>query len=167
MRVLVAVRGTVNGGRGNAFPLPTDPDDEMVMETALKLKENGKASELVIWHFGKALAGGDDFAIRPAEPDPLTLARQIKALADDIDPQLIILGRHGHDDMCNQTSQMLAALLRWPHAPRVSEVLLEFGHAIVVREGNGCLEMQALNLPAVVTTAIVAEARWHSRSTLL
>ncbi|SNT40207.1 electron transfer flavoprotein beta subunit, partial [Noviherbaspirillum humi] len=86
------------------------------------------------------------------ELQPLAVAKLLKALADKEQPQLIILGKQAIDDDCNQTGQMLAALLGWPQATFASKVTLEDGKATVTREVDGGLETVALSLPAVVTT---------------
>jgi len=83
---------------------------------------------------------------------PLAVAKLLKALADKEQPQLIILGKQAIDDDCNQTGQMLAALLGWPQATFASKVVLEEGKATVTREVDGGLETLALTLPAIITT---------------
>ncbi len=80
------------------------------------------------------------------------MAKLLKAVADKEQPQLIILGKQAIDDDCNQTGQMLAALLGWPQATFASKVVLEDGKATVTREVDGGLETVALTLPAIVTT---------------
>jgi electron transfer flavoprotein beta subunit len=91
--------------------------------------------------------------VAPAvEPEPLAVAKVLKALADKEQPQLIILGKQAIDDDSNQTGQMLAALLGWPQATFASKVVLEDGKATVTREVDGGLETVALSLPAVITT---------------
>jgi electron transfer flavoprotein beta subunit len=87
-----------------------------------------------------------------AELQPLAVAKSLKALADKEQPQLIILGKQAIDDDCNQTGQMLAALLGWGQATFASKVVLEDGKVTVTREVDGGLETVALPLPAIVTT---------------
>src|SRR5437870_12157095 len=87
-----------------------------------------------------------------AELQPLAVAKLLKALADKEQPQLIILGKQAIDDDCNQTGQMLAALLGWPQATFASKVEVEGGVARVTREVDGGLETLALTLPAIITT---------------
>jgi electron transfer flavoprotein beta subunit len=102
-----------------------------------------------------AMAIGADRAIlieTTEELQPLAVAKLLKAVAEREQPQLIILGKQAIDDDCNQTGQMLAALLDWPQATFASQVLLEHGKATVTREVDGGLETVALSLPAVVTT---------------
>ena len=86
------------------------------------------------------------------ELQPLAVAKLIKAIADTEQPQLIILGKQAIDDDCNQTGQMLAALLGWPQATFASKVVLEAGKVTVTREVDGGLETLSLTLPAVITT---------------
>jgi len=141
-----------------------NPFDEIAVEEAMRLKEAGKASEVVAVSCGvaqcqetlrTALAIGADRAVlveTDAELQPLAVAKLLKAVADKEQPQLIILGKQAIDDDCNQTGQMLAALLGWPQATFASKVVLEDGKATVTREVDGGLETVALTLPAIVTT---------------
>ena len=102
-----------------------------------------------------AMAIGADRGIlveTTVELQPLAVAKLIKAIADTEQPQLIILGKQAIDDDCNQTGQMLAALLGWPQATFASKVVLEAGKVTVTREVDGGLETLALTLPAVITT---------------
>jgi electron transfer flavoprotein beta subunit len=87
-----------------------------------------------------------------AELQPLAVAKLLKAIADKEQPQLIILGKQAIDDDCNQTGQMLAALLGWPQATFASKVVVEEGKVSVTREVDGGLETISLTLPAIVTT---------------
>lgn len=141
-----------------------NPFDEIAVEEAIRLKESGKATEVVAVSCGvtpcqetlrTAMAIGADRGIlveTEAELQPLAVAKLLKALADKEQPQLIILGKQAIDDDCNQTGQMLAALLGWPQATFASKVLLDEGKATVTREVDGGLETIALNLPAIITT---------------
>jgi electron transfer flavoprotein beta subunit len=141
-----------------------NPFDEIALEEAVRMKEAGKASELVAVSCGvpqcqetlrTALAIGADRAILVAttlELEPLAVAKLLKAVADKEQPQLIILGKQAIDDDCNQTGQMLAALLGWPQATFASRVVLEEGKVTVTREVDGGLETLVLTLPAIVTT---------------
>jgi len=104
-----------------------------------------------------AMAIGADRAVlveTAAELDlqPLAVAKLLKALVDKEQPQLVILGKQAIDDDCNQTGQMLAALLGWPQATFASKLVIEDGKAVVTREVDGGLETISLALPAVVTT---------------
>jgi electron transfer flavoprotein beta subunit len=141
-----------------------NPFDEIALEEAVRLKEAGKATEVVAVSIGVAqcqetlrtgMAIGADRGIlveTAVETEPLAVAKVLKALADKEQPQLIILGKQAIDDDSNQTGQMLASLLGWPQATFASKVVLEEGKVTVTREVDGGLETVALSLPAVVTT---------------
>jgi electron transfer flavoprotein beta subunit len=141
-----------------------NPFDEIAVEQAVRLKEAGKAAEIVAVSAGvaqcqetlrTAMAIGADRAIlveTTEELQPLAVAKLLKAIADNEAPQLIILGKQAIDDDCNQTGQMLAALLGWGQATFASGLALEHGQVTVTREVDGGLETLALPLPAVVTT---------------
>ena len=141
-----------------------NPFDEIAVEEAMRLKEGGKATEVIAVSCGvtqcqetlrTAMAIGADRAIlaeTDADLQPLAVAKLLKAIADKEQPQLIILGKQAIDDDCNQTGQMLAALLGWPQATFASKLVIEDGKAIVTREVDGGLETLSLTLPAIVTT---------------
>ncbi|RJG02667.1 electron transfer flavoprotein subunit beta/FixA family protein [Noviherbaspirillum sedimenti] len=141
-----------------------NPFDEIAVEEAMRLKEAGKATEVVAVSCGvtqcqetlrTAMAIGADRAIlveTDAELQPLAVAKLLKALADKEAPQLIILGKQAIDDDNNQTGQMLAGLLGWGQATFASKVVIEGDRAVVTREVDGGLETVSLALPAIVTT---------------
>jgi electron transfer flavoprotein beta subunit len=145
-----------------------NPFDEIAVEEAVRLKEAGIASEVVVVSAGvtacqetlrTALAIGADRAIliecdaAAAEGlQPLAVAKLLKAVAANEQAGLIICGKQAIDDDANQTGQMLAALLGWPQATFASKVVIADGSATVTREVDGGLETLALKLPAVVTT---------------
>jgi electron transfer flavoprotein beta subunit len=141
-----------------------NPFDEIAVEEATRLKEGGKVTEVIAISCGvtqcqetlrTAMAIGADRAIlveSDAELQPLAVAKLLKAIAEKEQPQLIILGKQAIDDDCNQTGQMLAALLGWPQATFASKVVLEEGKVLVTREVDGGLETLALTLPAIITT---------------
>ncbi|PFH08351.1 electron transfer flavoprotein beta subunit [Collimonas sp. PA-H2] len=142
-----------------------NPFDEIAVEEATRLKEGGKVTEVIAISCGvaqcqetlrTAMAIGADrgILVDTADTDlqPLAVAKLLKAVADKEQPQLIILGKQAIDDDCNQTGQMLAALLGWPQATFASKVMLEDGKVIVTREVDGGLETIALTLPAIITT---------------
>jgi electron transfer flavoprotein beta subunit len=141
-----------------------NPFDEIAVEEAMRLKETGKVTEVIAVSCGvtqcqetlrTALAIGADRAIlveTDAELQPLAVAKLLKALADKEQPQLIILGKQAIDDDCNQTGQMLAALLGWPQATFASKVVVDGGKVAVTREVDGGLETVSLTLPAIITT---------------
>jgi electron transfer flavoprotein beta subunit len=141
-----------------------NPFDEIAVEEATRLKEAGKVTEIVAVTCGVAQAqetlrtamaiGADRGVLVETGPEiePLGVAKVLKALAVEEQPQLIILGKQAIDDDSNQTGQMLAALLGWPQATFASKVVLEDGKVTVTREVDGGLETVALSLPAIVTT---------------
>ncbi|MFZ6813625.1 electron transfer flavoprotein subunit beta/FixA family protein [Undibacterium sp. Rencai35W] len=141
-----------------------NPFDEIAVEEAMRLKEAGVVTEVVAVSCGvaqcqetlrTAMAIGADRGIlveSDAELQPLAVAKLLKALADKEQPQLIILGKQAIDDDCNQTGQMLAALLGWPQATFASKVVVADGKATVTREVDGGLETLSLTLPAIITT---------------
>ncbi len=145
-----------------------NPFDEIAVEEAVRLKEAGKATEVVAVSAGGAqcqetlrgaMAMGADRGIlveTDAELQPLAVAKLLKALIDKEAPQLVILGKQAIDDDANQTGQMLAALMGWPQATFASKVeLADSGGqmmATVTREIDGGLETVEMKLPAVITT---------------
>jgi electron transfer flavoprotein beta subunit len=141
-----------------------NPFDEIAVEEAVRMKEAGKATEVVVVSCGltacqetlrTAMALGADRAVlveTDVELQPLAVAKLLKALVDKEQPRLVILGKQAIDDDANQTGQMLAALLGWPQATFASKVVIEGDAAQVTREVDGGLETIAVALPAVVTT---------------
>ena len=141
-----------------------NPFDEIAVEEATRLKEKGVLTEIVAVSCGvtqcqetlrTAMAIGADRGILVETTDelqPLAVAKILKALVDKEKPDLIILGKQAIDDDCNQTGQMLAALLDLPQATFASKVEVADGHATVTREVDGGLETIKLKLPAVITT---------------
>jgi electron transfer flavoprotein beta subunit len=141
-----------------------NPFDEIAVEEATRLKEKGVVSEIVAVSCGvaqcqetlrTAMAIGADRAIlieTDAELQPLAVAKLLKAVVDKEAPQLIILGKQAIDDDCNQTGQMLAALLDRPQGTFASKVEVADGAVMVTREVDGGLETVKLQLPAIVTT---------------
>jgi len=141
-----------------------NPFDEIAVEEATRLKEKGVVTEVIAVSCGvaqcqetlrTAMAIGADRAIlveTAEELQPLAVAKLLKALVEKEQPQLVILGKQAIDDDCNQTGQMLAALLGWPQATFASKVEVEGGKAKVTREVDGGLETLSLTLPAIITT---------------
>jgi electron transfer flavoprotein beta subunit len=141
-----------------------NPFDEIAVEEAVRLKEKGGATEIVVVSIGPAkaqvvlrtaLAIGADRAIlveSAAELQPLAVAKLLKAVVGKESPGLVILGKQAIDDDSNQTGQMLAALLGWPQATFASKLKLEGEKAQVTREVDGGLETISVKLPAIVTT---------------
>ena len=152
-----------------------NPFDEIAVEEALRLKEAGKAEEIVVVSIGPAkaqetlrtaLAMGADRAIlveTDAEVEPLTVAKLLKAIAAEEQPGLVILGKQAIDDDCNQTGQMLAALMGRPQGTFASKVEIDGDQVAVTREVDGGLETVRLALPAIVTTDLrLNEPRYAS-----
>jgi electron transfer flavoprotein beta subunit len=143
--------------------MSVNPFDENAIEEALRLKEQGKASEVVAVSLGTtanqdvlrhALAMGVDRAIlieSAADLQPLGVAKLLKAVVEREQPELIILGKQAIDDDAGQAGQMLAALLNYPQGTFISVLNIEGDEAIVTREVDGGTEKLALALPAVVT----------------
>ena len=141
-----------------------NPFDEIAIEEAVRLKEKGVALEVIAVSCGPlqcqetlrtAMAIGADRAIlveTAEELQPLAVAKLLKALIEKEQPQLVILGKQAIDDDCNQTGQMLAALLGWGQATFASKVEVADGKASVTREVDGGLETLRLSLPAIITT---------------
>jgi electron transfer flavoprotein beta subunit len=176
MKVLVPVKRVVDANvrvrvkaDGSAVDianvkLSMNPFDEISVEEAVRLKEAGVASEVVVVSCGvqacqetlrTAMATGADRGIlveTDTELQPLAVAKLLKALVDEEQPQLVMLGKQAIDDDANQVGQMLAALLGWPQATFASKVSVEAGKATVTREIDGGLETIEVDLPAVVTT---------------
>jgi electron transfer flavoprotein beta subunit len=154
-----------------------NPFDEIAVEEAVRLKEKGTATEVVVASIGTAksqetlrtaLAIGADRAVLVETADdtpvePLAIAKLLKAVVEQEKPDLVVLGKQAIDDDCNQTGQMLAALLGWPQGTFASKVAPEAGAVAVTREVDGGLETVKLNLPAVVTTDLrLNEPRYPS-----
>ena len=152
-----------------------NPFDEIAVEEAIRLKEKGAATEIVAVSVGPAkaqetlrtaLAMGADRAIlvqTDDEVEPLAVAKILKAIADEEAPGLVILGKQAIDDDCNQTGQMLAALLGRPQGTFASKVELNGDSVAVTREVDGGLETVSLSLPAIVTTDLrLNEPRYAS-----
>jgi len=176
MKILVAVKRVVDynvkirvKSDGSGVDLANvkmsmNPFDEIAVEEAVRLKEAGIATEVVVVSAGvtqcqetlrTALAIGADRAIlveSDTELQPLAVAKILKALSEKESAQIIILGKQAIDDDSNQTGQMLASLLDIPQATFASKVVIADGKATVTREVDGGLETIALTLPAVITT---------------
>jgi electron transfer flavoprotein beta subunit len=152
-----------------------NPFDEIAVEEAIRLKEAGKAKEIVAVSIGPqkaqetlrtALAMGADRAIlvkTDVAIEPLTVAKILKAVADKESPDLVILGKQAIDDDSNQTGQMLAGLLGWPQGTFASKLVTEDGRIRVTREVDGGLQTLTLKLPALITTDLrLNEPRYAS-----
>ncbi len=153
-----------------------NPFDEIAVEEAVRLKEKGGATEVVVVSIGPAkaqetirtaLAIGADRGILVETPDapiePLAVAKILKGIVEAEKPDVVVLGKQAIDDDCNQTGQMLAALLGWAQGTFASKLVIEDGKAVVTREVDGGLETVRLSLPAVVTTDLrLNEPRYPS-----
>ena len=162
--VKVRVKSDQSGVDIANVKMSMNPFDEIAVEEAVRLKEAGKASEIVAVSCGvlqsqdtlrTAMAIGADRSVlveTDVELQPLAVAKLLKAVADKEQPQLIILGKQAIDDDANQTGQMLAALLDWPQATYASKVEVDGDKVKVTREVDGGLETVQLSLPAIITT---------------
>ena len=162
--VKVRVKADQTGVETANVKMAMNPFCEIAIEEAVRLKEAGGAREIVAVSAGPAacqetvrtaLAMGADRGIvveAPAEIEPLAVAKLLKAIAARETPDLIILGKQAVDDDCNQTGQMLAALLGWAQGTFASKLVFEGDKLRVTREVDGGLETLLLKLPAVVTT---------------
>ena len=162
--VKVRVKADGSGVETTNVKMSMNPFDEIAVEEAVRLKEAGVATEIVVVSIGPtqcqetlrtALAIGADRAIlvqTNVETQPLGVAKALQKLVEKEAPQIVILGKQAIDDDSNQTGQMLAALLGWPQATFASKVKVAAGEAEVTREVDGGLETVAVKLPAIVTT---------------
>ncbi len=152
-----------------------NPFDEISVEEALRLKEAGKAEEVIVVSIGPkeasetlrtGLAMGADrgiLVLHDGESEPLTVAKILKEVVAAEAPGLVILGKQAIDDDCNQTGQMLAQMLGWGQGTFASKVDLGEGSVDVTREIDGGLETVKLNMPAVVTADLrLNEPRYAS-----
>jgi electron transfer flavoprotein beta subunit len=161
--VKVRVKSDGSGVDLSNVKMGINPFDEIAVEEAVRLKEQGLATEVVAVSCGAApcqetlrtaMAMGADRGIlveTDAELQPLAVAKLLHAICDIEHPQLVIFGKQAIDDDANQTGQMLAALAGWPQATFASRVVLANGTAQVTREIDGGLETLEIQLPAVIT----------------
>ncbi|HIJ63977.1 MAG TPA: electron transfer flavoprotein subunit beta/FixA family protein [Rhodospirillaceae bacterium] len=187
MKVLVAVKRVVDynvkirvkadctGVDISNVKFSMNPFDEIAVEEAVRLKEAGKAGEIVAVSMGPAacqdtlrtaLAMGADRGILVTSDEdlqPLAVAKLLRAIVEREKPGLVILGKQAIDDDSNQTGQMLAALLGWPQGTFASKLTLEADSATVLREIDGGLETVKLTMPAVITSDLrLNEPRYAS-----
>ena len=187
MKVLVAVKRVIDynvkirvksdktGVETANVKMSMNPFDEIAVEEAVRMKEAGAATEIVAASIGPrqcretlraAFALGADRGVlveHDGPLEPLAVARILKGVVEAEAPDLAILGKQAIDDDCNQTGQMLAALLDWPQGAFASKVAFSNGTAEVTREVDGGLETVALTLPAVITTDLrLNEPRYAS-----
>ena len=173
--VKIRVKTDGSGVELSNVKMSMNPFDEIAIEEALRLKEAGKADEVIIVSIGPAqaaetiragLAMGADRGVlikTEGSVEPLAVAKLLKGVVDVEQPGLIIMGKQAIDDDCNQTGQMLAALLGWPQATFASNVTLGDGVVEVTREVDGGLQTLELKTPAVITTDLrLNEPRYAS-----
>jgi electron transfer flavoprotein beta subunit len=173
--VKIRVKADGSGVELANVKMSMNPFDEIAVEEAIRLKEKGQASEIVCVSIGPAqatetirtgLAMGADRGIlvkTDIAPEPLAVAKILKAIVDAEQPGLVIMGKQAIDDDCNQTGQMLAALLRWPQGTFASKLVIEGSDVIVTREVDGGLQTVRLKGPAIITTDLrLNEPRYAS-----
>jgi electron transfer flavoprotein beta subunit len=173
--VKVRVKADQTGVDLNNVKMSMNPFDEIAVEEAIRMKEAGTVSEIVAISIGvqqcqetirTALAMGADRGIlvkTEAALEPLHVAKILAAVIADEAPELVILGKQAIDDDCNQTGQMLAALLGWPQGTFASKLEVQDGKLSVMREVDGGLQTVLLNMPTVVTTDLrLNEPRYAS-----
>jgi len=159
----------------NNVKMSVNPFCEIALEEAVRIKESGKATEVIAITIGKtesqeqlrtALALGADRAILVESDtllEPLALAKTLAKVVNEENPDLIILGKQAIDGDNNQTGQMLASLLDLPQATNASELIIEDGSVAVTREIDGGLQTLKLSVPAIVTTDLrLNEPRYAS-----
>jgi electron transfer flavoprotein beta subunit len=173
--VKVRVKSDGSGIETAGVKMSMNPFDEIAVEEAVRLKEKGVATEIIAVSMGvpqcaetirTALAMGADRGIlveSDADLQPLAVAKLLKAIVDQEQPQLVIMGKQAIDDDMSATGQMLAALLGWSQGTFASKVTIDGGTATVTREVDGGLETVALTLPSIVTTDLrLNEPRYAS-----
>ena len=175
MKILVAVKRVIDynvqirvkedgsGVNTDNVKMSTNPPDDNAIEEAVKLKESGKAKEIVAVTIGeeksqetirKALAVGADRGVHVKSDnyiEPLGIAKILKKIVEKEKPDLVFLGKQAIDDDCNQTGQMLAAMLNWPQGTFASKIEIKDKIVEVTREVDEGLETIQLNLPSVIT----------------
>ncbi len=173
--VRIRVKADQSGVETNNVKMSMNPFDEIAIEEAIRLKEQGIATEVIVMSVGNqqsqetirnGLALGADRGIlvqTETEIQPLGIAKIIKAIVEKEQPKLVIMGKQSIDGDYNQTGQMVAALLNWPQGTFASKLQIENDSAIVTREIDGGLETLKLTLPAVITTDLrLNEPRYAS-----
>jgi electron transfer flavoprotein beta subunit len=173
--VKIRVKSDGSGVELGNVKMSMNPFDEIAVEEALRLKEAGKATEIIAVSIGPqqatetirtALAMGADRGIlvkTEGTAEPLAVAKILKAVATAEQPGLVIMGKQAIDDDSNQTGQMLAALLGWPQGTFASKVTIEGDALLVTREVDGGLQTVKLKMPAIVTTDLrLNEPRYAS-----
>ena len=173
--VKIRVKADGSGVELANVKMSMNPFDEIAVEEAIRLKEAGKATEIVAVSIGPqqasetirtALAMGADRGIlvkADGAIEPLAVAKILKGIVDEEKPGLVIMGKQAIDDDCNQTGQMLAALLGWPQGTFASKLAIDGDSVTVTREVDGGLQTVKLKAPAIVTTDLrLNEPRYAS-----
>ena len=173
--VKVRVKADKTGVELANVKMSMNPFDEISVEEAIRLKEAGTVSEIIVVSVGPkecqetirtALAMGADrgiLVLHEEATEPLAVAKMLKALVEREEPGLVIVGKQAIDDDCNQTGQMLSALLGWSQGTFASKVDLQAEEVLVTREVDGGLQTVSLKMPAVVTTDLrLNEPRYAS-----
>jgi len=173
--VKIRVKSDGSGVELTNVKMSMNPFDEIAVEEAIRLKEMGKAAEIVAVSIGPAQAtetirtalamGADRGILVKAEGtvEPLAVAKILKAIVAAEQPGLVLMGKQAIDDDSNQTGQMLAALLGWPQGTFASKVAFDGDALMVTREVDGGLQTVKLKLPAIVTTDLrLNEPRYAS-----
>jgi len=173
--IKIRVKADKSGVELANVKMSMNPFDEIAVEEAIRLKEAGKATEIVAVSIGPqqaaetirtALAMGADRGVlvkTDTAVEPLGVAKILKGIVESEQPGLVILGKQAIDDDCNQTGQMLAALLNWPQGTFASKIAIEGADILVTREVDGGLQTVRLKGPAVVTTDLrLNEPRYAS-----
>ena len=175
MKILVAVKRVIDynvqirvkadgsGVETDNVKMSMNPPDENAVEEALRIKESGKAQEVIIVSIGEdksketirsALAMGADRGIyvkTDSNVEPITVAKILQKIVEKENPSIVLMGKQAIDDDCNQTGQMLSALLNWSQGTFISKIDIKDNAVEITREIDEGLEMLKLNLPAIVT----------------
>ena len=175
MKILVAVKRVIDynvqirvkvdgtGVETENVKMSMNPPDENAVEEALRIKEAGKAEEVIIVSIGEektketirtALAMGADrgvFVNTPASIEPLAVAKILQKVVEKEKPSIVLMGKQAIDDDCNQTGQMLSALLGWSQGTFISKIEVGDKIASITREIDEGLEMLKINLPSIIT----------------
>ncbi len=173
--VKVRVKSDNSGVELNGVKMSMNPFDEIAVEEAVRLKEKGRTTEIIVVSIGvtqaqetirTALAMGADRGIlveTDAALEPLAVAKMLKAIVEKESIELVVMGKQAIDDDMNATGQMLAALLGWPQGTFASKIEIAEGNATVTREVDGGLETISLTLPAIITADLrLNEPRYAS-----
>jgi electron transfer flavoprotein beta subunit len=173
--VKVRVKSDGSGVELANVKMSMNPFDEIAVEEAIRLREAGKATEIVCVSIGPAQSGetirtglamGADRGIlvkTDAAVEPLAVAKILKKIVEEEKPGLVVMGKQAIDDDSNQTGQMLAALLNWPQGTFASKIVIEGDAILVTREVDGGLQTVKLKSPAIVTTDLrLNEPRYAS-----